>query len=85
LTSARGFAPLAFVVFLGVTLQIKFLVSIAGPTGVFAPGDITDWADAKDAKRLIDAGFAEKVPAKKTTKKEIAAETKTAETAALDK
>ena len=65
-------------------MQIKFLVSIAGPTGVFAPGDITDWADAKDAKRLIDAGFAEKVAAKKTTKKEIAAETKTAETAALD-
>ena len=65
-------------------MQIKFLVSIAGPTGVFAPGDITEWKDNKDAQRLIDAGFAEKVAAKKTTKKETAAENKAAETAVLD-
>jgi hypothetical protein len=71
-------------VFLGALLKLKFLVSIAGPTGVFAPGDITDWKDSKDAQRLVDAGFAEKVAAKKTTKKETAAETKAAETAALD-
>ena len=65
-------------------MKLKFLVSIAGPTGVFAPGDITNWKDNADAQRLVDAGFAEKVAAKKTTKKETAAETKPAETAALD-
>ncbi len=65
-------------------MKIKFLVSIAGSTGVFAPGETTDWADKEDAQRLIDAGFAEKVTPKKATKKETAAKTTAAETAATD-
>ena len=64
-------------------MKIKFLVSIAGSTGVFAPGETTDWADKEDAQRLIDAGFAEKVTPKKATK-QTAAAPKPKETAATE-
>lgn len=48
-------------------MKIRLLTSISGPAGTFVPGDETDWPDAKDAQRLIDAGIAEKVaPARKT-------------------
>ena len=64
-------------------MKIKFLVSIGGSEGVFAPGDVTDWKDSKDAQRLIDAGFAEKVAPKKATKQNAAA-SKPKETAATE-
>ena len=64
-------------------MKIKFLVSIAGSTGVFAPGETTDWADKEDAQRLIEAGFAEKVTPKKATK-QTAAASKPKETAATE-
>ena len=64
-------------------MKIKFLVSIAGSTGVFGPGETTDWADKEDAQRLIDAGFAVKVTPKKATKQNAAA-SKPKETAATE-
>lgn len=64
-------------------MKIRFLVSIGGSTGAFSPGDETDWADNKDAKRLIEAGFAEAVtPSKKP--KTTATAPAAAETAATE-
>lgn len=42
-------------------MKLRFLVSIAGPLGAFAPGAETDWSDDADAQRLIAAGFAVRV------------------------
>jgi|VirMetMinimDraft_7_1064189.scaffolds.fasta_scaffold169935_2 hypothetical protein len=65
-------------------MKIRFLVSIGGSTGVYGPGDEADWEDNKDAKRLIEAGFAEAVtPSKKPTKKTATAPA-AAETAATE-
>lgn len=38
--------------------KLQMLVSIAGPTGDYQPGEIWDNADKADCKRLVDAGFA---------------------------
>jgi len=46
--------------------------------GSHQPGDITDWADDKEAKQLIAAGMAEAV---KSNKVEKATASKTVETA----
>tara|TARA_R110000803_G_scaffold59494_2_gene118111 strand:+ start:478 stop:690 length:213 start_codon:yes stop_codon:yes gene_type:complete len=59
-------------------MKIKMLVSISGVTGSFAPGEEVDWADKKDAERLIAAGFAEKVGASSTKKMKKAAKLETA-------
>ncbi len=64
-------------------MKIKVLESISAVHGSFAPGDVTDWPDSKDAKRLIDAGVAEAVAGSSRTKKKVetAQETKSVETA----
>lgn len=38
--------------------KIQMLVSIAGPTGDYQPGEIWDNSDAADCARIIAAGFA---------------------------
>jgi len=65
-------------------MKIRLLESISGSTGAFAAGEETDWADAKDAQRLIDAGIAEKVTAPRKKKVETASENKDIETATTD-
>lgn len=65
-------------------MKIRLLASISGPAGTFVPGDETDWPDDKDAKRLIDAGIAEKVTPARKTKVEKATSTKAVETATTD-
>ena len=65
-------------------MRIRLLQSISGTNGSFAPGEETDWADDKDAARLIKAGIAEKVGPAKKTKIEKAAHTKAVETATSD-
>jgi hypothetical protein len=65
-------------------MQIRLLVSISGSTGTFSAGDVTDWKDNADAKRLIGAGFAEVVTTDKKTTKSKATAPAAAETAATD-
>ena len=65
-------------------MKIRMLTSISGTTGSYAEGDIVDWPDDKDAKRLIAAGFAEKPPAAKGKKTETAAAKAVVETATTD-
>jgi hypothetical protein len=64
-------------------MKIKILESISAVHGSFSPGEIADWPDSKDAKRLIDAGIAEAVGGPTRTKKKVetAQETKSVETA----
>lgn len=64
-------------------MKIRFIESISGTEGSFAAGDETDWSDAKDAQRLVDAGIAEKVTAPRKKKVETASETKDVETATI--
>ncbi len=62
-------------------MKILLLTPISGTNGSFAEGEVTDWADDEDAKRLIEAGFAEKVGPAKKTKVEKATSNKSVETA----
>ena len=62
-------------------MKIRLLQSISGTNGSFAPGEETDWADDKDAARLVAAGIAEKVTPTRKAKVEKAAHTKAVETA----
>ena len=62
-------------------MRIRLLESISGTYGSFAPGEETDWADDKDAARLVAAGIAEKVTPTRKTKVEKAAHTQAVETA----
>ena len=62
-------------------MKIRLLQSISGTYGSFAPGEETDWADDKDAARLVAAGIAEKVTPTRKTKVEKAAHTEAVETA----
>jgi hypothetical protein len=43
------------------TMKIKMTAGLSGPKVSLAPGDIKDFADEKEAQRLIDAEFAELV------------------------
>lgn len=43
-------------------MRLKMLVSVAGPGFALSVGDETDRFSDKDAKRLIEAGHAEKAP-----------------------
>ena len=65
-------------------MKIRLLESISGTYGSFAPGEETDWADDKDAARLVAAGIAEKVTPTRKTKVEKATASKTVETATSD-
>ena len=65
-------------------MKIRLLESISGTYGSFAPGDETDWPDDKDAKRLIDAGIAEKVVPARKAKVEKATVKAAVETATTD-
>ena len=65
-------------------MKIRLLQSISGTNGSFAPGEETDWADDKDAARLVAAGIAEKVTPTRKTKVEKATASKTVETATSD-
>ena len=65
-------------------MKIRLLQSISGTYGSFAPGEETDWADDKDAARLVAAGIAEKVTPTRKTKVEKATASKTVETATSD-
>jgi len=38
-------------------MRIRLTTNLAGPTGGKA-GEIVDWKDAEEAKRLIEAGYA---------------------------
>lgn len=40
-------------------MKIKMKAGLSGPTMSLAPGDTKTFDDAKEAQRLIDAGFAE--------------------------
>lgn len=48
-------------------MQVKMLTSLAGGV-TLAPGDLHN-CDAAEAKRLIDAGFAEAVSARSATER----------------
>ena len=65
------------------SMKIKILESISAVHGSFSPGEITDWPDAKDAKRLIEAGVAEAAGGSTRSKKKVetAKETDSVETA----
>ena len=66
-------------------MRIRLIQSISGTNGAYAAGEEVDWADDKDAARLIAAGIAEKVgPAKKANKVEKATAKKVVETATTD-
>jgi hypothetical protein len=41
--------------------RIRFLTSVATNLRAFEKGDEADWADDKDARRLCEAGHAERV------------------------
>lgn len=41
-------------------MQIRLLVSMAGPENSWSPGDVIDWPD-EEAARLVEAGYAELV------------------------
>lgn len=43
-------------------MNLKMLVSFAGPGFALSAGDVTDRFPEKEAKRLIDAGYAERAP-----------------------
>lgn len=49
-------------------MQVKMTTSMAGPHGVWDPGDTVDFPE-REASRLIDAGYAEPVAAKKATRR----------------
>ena len=60
-------------------MKIRLLLHVASSVhGSHQAGDVTDWADDKEAKQLIAAGMAEVV---KSTKTEKATASKTVETA----
>ena len=60
-------------------MKIRLLEHVSSSVhGSHQPGDVTDWADDKEAKQLIAAGMAEAV---KSTKTEKATASKTVETA----
>lgn len=40
-------------------MRIKILVSLATMSRVYERGDVAEWPDAEDARRLIKAGYAE--------------------------
>lgn len=42
-------------------MKIKMTAGLSGPKVSLAPGDIKDFADEKEAQRLVDANFAELV------------------------
>ena len=61
-------------------MKIRMLEHVSSSIhGSHQAGDITDWADDKEAKQLIAAGMAEAVT--KSTKVEKATDRKTVETA----
>lgn len=43
-------------------MQIKLLVPLCGPTGGGSEGDVIEWPD-DDAYNIVNAGYAEFVPA----------------------
>ena len=66
-------------------MKIKLLTSMAcSVNGTHKHGEVVDWKDVAEAKRLIAAGEAEAVGSPKKTKTEKATSNKAAETAALD-
>lgn len=42
-------------------IRIRFKTSLAGVNYAYGKGDEVDWRDEAEAKRLIEAGFAEPV------------------------
>ena len=48
-------------------MEIRILTPLVTTGAAYGPGDVTTWPDAKDAQRLIKAGFAE--PVKKSEPK----------------
>ena len=64
-------------------MKIRLLEHVSSSVhGSHQPGDVTDWADDKEAKQLIAAGMAEVVS--KSTKVEKATASKKVETATSD-
>lgn len=45
-------------------MKVKLLTSISGPAGAFNVGEEYTCVDAAEAKRFIDAGFAEAIKEK---------------------
>ena len=65
-------------------MKIRILESLAcSVNGTHGPGDVVDWKDSKEAKRLISQGIAEAV-GKSSAKVEKATENKSVETATTD-
>ena len=46
------------------TVKVRIKASLASPSLSCQPGDVVDWP-AEDARRLIDAGYAEPAPQEK--------------------
>ena len=66
-------------------MKIKLLTAIScSVNGTHKHGDVVDWKDPAEAKRLIAAGEAQAVGSPKKTKTEKATSIKADETAALD-
>ncbi len=53
-------------------MHIRFNSSIAGHNFDFAPGDVAEWPDEKEAQRLVDRGIAEQLS--ETEAKKVAAD-----------
>jgi hypothetical protein len=62
-------------------MKIRMLTSITGVAGSHRPGDEIEWSDNDDAKRLIEAGYAEAVTPTKNKKVETAKSKQAVETA----
>jgi hypothetical protein len=62
-------------------MKIRILTSISGVGGAHRPGDEVEWSDNDDAKRLIEAGYAEAVTPTKNKKVETAKSKQAVETA----
>jgi hypothetical protein len=45
-------------------VELEILVGLAGDRRTYNPGDRVQWADKKDAERLIAAGYAKPAGAK---------------------
>ena len=66
-------------------MKIRLLENVASSVhGSHQAGDVTDWADDKEAKQLIAAGMAEAVKPAKASKVEKATSSKKIETATSD-